>query len=132
MTARTQPIHANQYWNDTGVDLTGGTRYRLTVVPNMGEPLRDASFVARSIAGEDWDSLPHKTAELFRGKRVDDARWFALIGTIDRQHPWIVTDGGTVVAPASGRLICFFNDVQLETFYRNNQGWVVLDVEALA
>ena len=132
MTARTQPIRADRYWNDTGVDLIARTRYRLTVVPNVREPLRDASFLARSIAGEDWDSLPHKTAELFRGKRVDDARWFALIATIDRTHPWIVTDGGIFTAPASGRLTCFFNDVQLEVFYRNNSGWVVLDVEALA
>lgn len=132
MTTRTQPIRADRYWNDTGVDLIEKTRYLLSVVPNVGEPLRDASFVARSIAGEDWDSLPHKTAELFRGKRVDDARWFALIGTIDRTHPWIVTDGGIVTAAASGRLTCFFNDVQLEVFYKNNSGWVVLDVEALA
>ena len=132
MSVRTQPIRADWYWNDTGVDLVEKTRYRFAVVPDVGEPLRDASFVARGIAGEDWDSLPHKTAELFRGRRVDDARWFALIGTIDRKHSWIITDGGIVTAQASGRLICFFNDVQLEIFYRNNSGWVVLDVEALA
>src|SRR5262245_30340533 len=132
MTTRTQPIRADQYWNDTGVDLLERTRYRFSVVPDVGEALRDASFAARSIAGDDWDSLPHQTAELFHGKRMDDARWFALIGTIDRTQPWIITDGGIVTAPASGRLTCFFNDVQLEVFYRNNSGWVVLDVEALA
>jgi len=104
-------------------------RYRVSVVPDAGEPLRDASFEARSIAGEDWKSLPHKTAELLRGKRVDHARWFALIGTIDRKHPWIITEEGVFTAPASGRLYCFFNDVAWEIFYRNNRGWVILEVE---
>jgi len=128
---RTEPIHANQYWNDTGVQLTAGARYRMSVVPGIGEPLRDASFEARSIAGEDWHSLPHKTAQLIHGKRVDDAKWFALIGTVDKQHPWVITDGGLITAPADGRLMCFFNDVQFEVFYRNNHGWVVLDVQQM-
>jgi hypothetical protein len=129
MRQRTQPIHADRYWNDTGVDLTQGTQYRFSVVPDIGAPLRDASFVARSIEGEDWRSLPHKAAELVHGKRVDEARWFALIGTVDLKQPWVITDGGIFTAPAAGRLLCFFNDVQLELFYRNNSGWVVLDVE---
>ena len=132
MTVRTQRIRADQYWNDTGVDLVEAKRYRLTVVPDLGETLRDASFVASSIAGEEWNSLPHKTAELFRGKRMDDAKWFALVGTIDRKHPWVITDGGIVTPPVSGRLVCFFNDVQMEIFYKNNRGWVVLDVGMLA
>jgi hypothetical protein len=126
---RTLPILANRYWNDTGVQLTEGARYRMTVVAGAGSPLRDAKFTARSIAGEDWKSLAHKSAELVHGKRIDDARWFALIGTVEREHPWVVTDGGVVTAPASGALICFFNDVQLELFYRNNDWSVVFDVE---
>jgi hypothetical protein len=127
----TNPIHAAEFWNDTGVDLIEGVSYRFSVVPDLGEPLRDATFEARSIAGEDWQSLAHKTANLVHGKRMNDARWFALIGTIDREHPWIISDGEVVIAPTSGRLLCFFNDVQLELFYRNNSGWVVLDVESM-
>lgn len=129
MKQRTQPIQADRYWNDTGVHVTKDAQYRMTVVVGGGAPLRDASFEARSIEGEDWDSLAHKTAELVHGKRVDNAKWFALIGTIDKEHPWVITDGGIVTAPASGTLVCFFNDVQLELFYRNNKGWVTLDVE---
>jgi len=129
MTQRTEQIHADRYWNDTGVNLRQGTRYRFTVVPGIGAPLRDASYEAPSIDGVDWQSVAHKTADLFHGKRVDDARWFALIGTVDKQHPWVMSDGGIITAPASGRLICFFNDVQLELFYRNNRGWVMLDVD---
>ena len=126
---RTQPIHANKYWNDTGVRLEKNARYRTSVVPGVGAPLRDASFEARSIAGEDWKSLPHKLGELVHGKRVDDARWFALIGTIDKEHLWVIEDGAVMTAPASGTLVCFFNDVQLELFYGNNSGWVELEIE---
>jgi hypothetical protein len=132
MPTRTQPIHANQYWNDTGVDLIAHTRYRLTVMPHVGEALKDAKYEAKSIAGEDWNSLPYKIGEILHLKRMDEARWFALIGTIDRSHAWIVTDGEIVTAPASGRLICYFNDVEYEGRYKNNSGWVVLDVDAIA
>jgi hypothetical protein len=132
MTQRTLPIRADQYWNDTGIHLTKGAVYRMSVVHELGETLRDASFVARSIAGEDWQSLPHKTADLLHGKRLDDAKWFALVGTIDKEHPWVIVDGATVTSPADGSLVCYFNDVQLELFYRNNSGWVVLDVEQVA
>lgn len=128
-TQRTEPIRADRYWNDTGVRLARGMRYRARVVNGLGEPLRDASFQARGISGEDWNSLPHRTAELFHGKRRDDARWFALVGTVDREHPWLVKDGEPFTAPADGNLVCYFNDVALEIFYRNNSGWVVLDIE---
>jgi hypothetical protein len=129
MKQQTKPIQANQYWNDTGVHLAKDAHYRMSVVVGTGAPLRDASFEARSIEGEDWQSLAHKTAELVHGKRVDEAKWFALIGTIDKKYPWVITDGGIVTAPASGALVCFFNDVQFEVFYKNNSGWVTLDVE---
>jgi hypothetical protein len=125
----TTDIRADTYWNDTGIHLIAGARYRFSVVPGVGETLKDASFTARSIAGEDWTSVAHKTGELFHGKRVDDARWFALIGTIDKEHPFVITDGGAFTAPASGHLVCYFNDVQVPVFYKNNSGWIRLDVE---
>jgi len=129
---RTNPIRADQFWNDTGVDLVEGAAYRFSVAPGVGEPLMDASYPARSIEGEDWESLPHRTAALLHGKRMNDAKWFALIGTVDRKHPWVIQDGGLVTAPASGRLVCYFNDVQMDVFYKNNKGWVALEIELLA
>ena len=129
---RTNQIRADHYWNDTGIDLVANRRYRATVVPGTGEPLKDASFLATSINGEDWKSVPHATAEFLHLKRKDDALWFALIGTIAQGEGWILRDGEPFVAPATGRLVCYFNDVALERFYRDNAGWVVLDVEPLA
>jgi hypothetical protein len=131
LAQRTERIYANRYWNDTGVFLRANTRYRVKVVPNLGEPLRDASYSARSIAGEDWQSLAHRAAALAHGKRLDTAKWFALIGTVDKKHPWAMTDGGAFTVPVGGQLLCYFNDVQADWFYENNSGWVVLDVESL-
>lgn len=126
---RTRRIYASRYWNETGVLLRPGVTYRITVVPNVGEPLRDAGYTARSIEGEDWTSFAHKAASLVHGKRKDDAKWFALIGTVDKKQPWVVKDGGTFAVPVGGQLVCYFNDVQIEWFYENNSGWVVLEVE---
>jgi uncharacterized protein (DUF2235 family) len=128
-TQRTQRIYANQYWNETGVFLRPDRRYRFKVVPNIGEPLRDANNIARNIEGEDWDSAAYKAAALLHGKRKDDAKWFALIGTVDKTQPWAIKDGAEFTVPVAGQLVCYFNDVQLEWFYGNNAGWVVLDIE---
>ncbi|HET7832454.1 MAG TPA: DUF2235 domain-containing protein [Gallionella sp.] len=131
LAQRTQRIYAREYWNQTGVFLRPGVRYRARVVPGVGEPLRDASFTARSIDGEDWTSFAHKAASLAHGKRKDDAKWFALIGTVDKKHAWVMKDDGEFTVPVGGQMLCYFNDVQVEWFYENNSGWVVLDVEQL-
>lgn len=126
---RTQRVYTSKYWNETGVLLRPNATYKLRVVPGLGEPLRDAEFTARSIEGEDWNSFAHKAASLVHGKRKDDAKWFALIGTVDKAHPWVIQDGGLFSVPVGGQLLCYFNDVQIEWFYENNSGWVVLEIE---
>lgn len=128
---RTVRIYANKYWNPTGVFLRPNVKYRVRVVPGLGEPLRDANYTAASIAGENWASVPHKAASFLHGKRKDDANWFALIGTVDKTNPRILQDGGVFSMPVGGQLLCYFNDVQIEWFYENNSGWVVLEIEPL-
>jgi len=86
----TADIFADRYWNETGIHLVAECRYKFSVVSGVGATLKDASFTARSIAGEDWTSLPRKTAELFNGKRMDNARWFAPIGTVGKEHPGLM------------------------------------------
>jgi len=48
---------------------------------------------------------------------------------MDKTKPWVITDGGVFSVTTAGQLVCYFNDVQLEWFYGNNSGWVVLDIE---
>lgn len=130
---RTSRIYAFNYWNETGVYLRprNEARYRVHLVPGVGEPLRDASCRVSGIAGADWQSVPHKIADMLHGKRVNDANWFALIGTVDKKHPWVMEDDGVFSVRLGGQLVCYFNDVQAEMFYHNNSGWVVLEIEHL-
>ena len=129
LAQRTQRICANRYWNRTGIFLRPGVSYRIAIVPDQGEPLRDKNNIARSIEGEDWSGLAYKAAALAHGKRKDDAKWFALVGTVEKKHPWIMKEGAVFTAPAGGQLLCYFNDMQMPSFYKNNSGWVLLDVE---
>lgn len=129
---RTQRVYAAEYWNCTGVYLRANEDYRIKVVPNLGEPLRDASHISPTIAGEDWNTSAHNIAAKLHGKRMDSAPWFALIATVDKKHPHIVSRSPSFRVPVSGELLCYFNDVQLELFYKNNSGWVVLEVERVS
>ena len=128
LAQQTKPIYANQFWNETGVFLRAHTPYHITVLPGVGEPLRDANYFSPSIEGVEWDSLAHTSAAIMHGKRKDDANWFALIGTIDKKVPWIIKPDSEFIAPVSGQLLCYFNDVQLKAFYTNNSGWIVLKI----
>lgn len=125
---RTERIYANQYWNRTGIYLRPNVTYEVRVVPGTGEPLRDAEFLSRGIEGEEWNSIAHRTSSQIHGKRNDDAKWFALIATVDKKHPKVVKDGMQFKVPVGGQLLCYFNDVQIEWFYENNSGWVVLEI----
>jgi hypothetical protein len=129
LAQRTQRIRARDYWNATGVFLRAGVQYRARVVPGVGEPLRDKDQLSHTIAGEDWNGFTYRTAAILHGKRKNDAKWFALIGTVDQDHPWAITDGGIFTVPIGGQLLCYFNDLLVELEYRDNSGWVLLDVE---
>ena len=124
-------MDARPYWNATGALSNREQKYRLKVVEGVGEPLRDEEYVCPTIEGLESKSTPHRAAVLLGSKRKDDAKWFALIGTVDKEHPWVVKDGAEFIAEATGRLYLYFNDFQLEPYYTNNSGWVVLDLETI-
>lgn len=120
----TAPIEADKTWNETGVLLVEGSTYLISSQKIL-EPLKDASWESDSIEGKNWQGFWHK---LFaKAKRKSDADWFALIGTIDKQHPWSFKLGVKFTAPESGMLICYFNDAPM--MYWNNTGKVVLNIQ---
>jgi hypothetical protein len=118
-------IQADDPWCPTAVMLTAGQRY----------------FFRATGHWRDWNELhdvngaavpklaPFK--RLIRCKAAD-AEWFTLIGAIDkdRQSYFAIGDGSRWpagwVAPASGQLRCFANDVRL--LYCNNHGAITLQV----
>jgi uncharacterized protein (DUF2235 family) len=129
LSQRTQRIYARNYWNETGVYVRKDLQYRVRLVQGIGEPLRDDKRLAGSINGEDWTGFTYKTAELLHGKRNTKAKWFALVGTVDKEHAWPITDGDVFTPKVSGQLVCYFNDIQVELEYRDNSGWVVLEID---
>jgi hypothetical protein len=118
-------IQANDPWCPTPVVLTAGERY----------------FFRASGSWLDWreehDANGASVPKLQAFKRLirckaQDAEWFTLIGSIDKKPQSFFAIGDGLrwptgwVAPASGRLSCFANDVRL--MYFNNHGAITLQV----
>ena len=88
-------IDSAQIWNDTGIILTRNTVYRYAAVGTWTD-----ATIACDADGYDSPNFLLKLAEHWR--RVPKARWFQLIGSIDRNPNVVVVLGasGTFVAPA--------------------------------
>jgi hypothetical protein len=123
------PIDASSRWVD-GWDppyvpeilLEANTPYRFSA----GGTWCDASIAC----GPDGYSNPNLALRLAEGlRRVPGARWFMLMGTVDRDTSLLkaIGPGATITFPKSGKLSCFANDVWL--MYFNNRGSVMLTVD---
>jgi hypothetical protein len=120
-------ISARKLWNDTGIDVKEGERYRLRADGTWRDLL-----ILSGPDGYDapWYSLGQRLAGGRR--RVPSARWFALIGAVSdgRSKPFVIGSECLATMPASGSLRCFANDVR--GFYWNNFGAVSLRIERLS
>lgn len=125
-TQTTAPIYAKNEWNDTGAILEKGKTYRISSL-SIIEPLKDENWESRSIYGEDWQGFWHKLFS--KAKRNKGANWFALVGTVDKKHPWTFQYETNFIAPESGMLTCYFNDVPM--MYWNNSGKVTLNIQKI-
>lgn len=106
------------YWAPTGIMLKAGQAYRIEVV-NMKD-VRDASVRVGNLEGwpNSWTRV--LLSPLFWTRRRPFEPWFALIATVECREPRRLREGKTYVAPASGRLVCYFNDAWFA--YGNNHG----------
>lgn len=120
---RTVTVYAKPYWNRTGLQLEEGAKYDLTVP--AGLTWKDASITSGPSGYERWQMSP-----FFWLRRSMRNHWFALMGTIDQRHPFLIGDGTSHRAPASGELVCYANDAPL--FYWNNSGELTLSVTRTA
>ena len=121
-----KPIVAQNQWNDTGIMLRAGIRYRF----GLAEPvdIYDASIHVTTLDGWPfcWQWVLFTPFLRWWRRRPSDP-WFALIGTVDRKNPFrIAKDGQEYVSPANGQLVCYVND--LPGKYENNKGSIVLRV----
>lgn len=114
-------VLARKKWTDGKIDLEIGKTYGFTV---SGEWI-DWSHPSSAEGYTKWYLAPFN-----RLRRAPKARWFALIGCVERSsdHCFAITNGARIPAPASGRLYLFANDAQW--FYWNNHGKLSVSVEA--
>lgn len=111
-------IPAAAYWAETGVPVVKGRSYTVHVAEMKG--VRDAGICVHDLNG--WPPSLRRVfgASLFWTRRRTFDPWFAVIATVDRRHPQRLHPGKPYVAPASGQLVCYFNDAPCA--YGNNRG----------
>jgi hypothetical protein len=118
---RVVDVAARPRWTATGVVLVCGGRYRASAEGGW-----DDRQVRTDAAGYASPNLLFRLLERFR--RHPRARWFALVGTVDRRRATRVVLGTVAefTAPATGELVCYANDLLPMLF--NNSGSVRLTV----
>ncbi|MGC4013372.1 MAG: hypothetical protein QM755_02475 [Luteolibacter sp.] len=126
-------VESKALWNDTGITVVKGRSYRLHVSGIWYDayakctPQGPVSPLMRAYG---W---PIRWALRFTTSRDPAAIYFIPIGTIGRgtgaslpEHAFIIRDGMTWQAPASGILHAFANDWQYA--YGNNHGAIHMTV----
>lgn len=128
---------AHQHYNHTGIYLEQGATYAISVKKKgqKDQHWKDASIECDA---DGWDRDDVKLGlqevaiagmEPFR--RVADADWFCLCGSIGTQDDdaFIIGKKKDIVAPKTGELCLFAND--LNRFYGNNFGKLVVTIKRL-
>jgi hypothetical protein len=112
-------IDAADYWAETGVQVQENRAYRVKVLDMSS--VRDWNIRVQNLDG--WPRSFRRTVFtglLFWARRRPLDPWFAVIATVDRKHPRRLREDREYIAPASGELVCYFND--LPVAYGNNHG----------
>jgi hypothetical protein len=118
-----EKILADRRWNKTSLALRKGATYRFSSSMEWTDWTRHPTATGYS----DW-----KIGWLFWLRRMPRARWFSLIGAIDKRRDLrldigrLIENGEPYTAPASGTLYCYANDVWF--MYWNNRGYVTLEM----
>ena len=118
-------ICARAPWNDTGIDLSRGQKYRLAATGQWFD-----RNIETGPCGYTRNSILFRLAAPRR--RQPDANWFALIGSIGatRENQFLIACGCDYLPVQDGRLYCFANDVRIA--YCNNSGHIQLTVTRIA
>ena len=114
-------IEAKEKWNDTGIELISGQEYHFTA---RGQWI-DLTIECDT-SGYASPNLLFRATEWLR--RSPRSRWFVLITAInkDKHTQFEIGTDRTVVAPTSGILTCYANDISF--MYWNNHCSVELSV----
>jgi len=116
-------VYADRLWNDSGIDVVRGQTYNFAV-PNGEEWITGRTACGPDGCRSNWMIRPWESL-----RRVPEANWLQLIGTIGRSvKPPIVIGLGLIgFTPFyPGRLYFFAND--LPCMYWNNKGVIALRI----
>jgi hypothetical protein len=123
-----KPIIASEKWNATGICINKGTWYRITLAEPLG--VGDGSIQVTTLAGWPWCWQRIIFLPLTPLRRCPFHPWFALIGSVGKKYTFRIShDGQEIVAPVTGELWCYFNDVHWR--YYNNNGSVRLSIDTV-
>lgn len=132
-------LAARRPWAHTGLRVEKGRRYRVEVdfPKDACHPqfVKDWTIPVRDLTGWPEPAASSVTAKALSPLlRLRSAPWFALVATVDRRYPQrLAPDLGPAAAsyrpPATGELVCYFNDVCFA--YWNNHGVVRLHLTPL-
>ena len=117
-------IEAIKKWNQTPYLLTKGKKYEFSATGQWID-----WYITTDVKG--FENLWLKPFKILR--RFPNAKWFSLIGAIDRDKSTqfdiglLIDNRKTYIANKTGTLYCFANDVFLA--YANNKGAIDLKVE---
>ena len=121
-------ICAKRKWNHTGYQLDAGVTYRFSAQGEWIDLDIPYSADGGPSNGKLLQKLILRLTEHLRPRSKDN--WFALIGAIGEDESTTFLIGSSLpifVAPMSGELTCYANDVGWAYF--NNHGAVTLTVE---
>jgi hypothetical protein len=112
-------ITSTELWVDTSIRLEKGKTYEFVA----SGVWNDASIVTDA---NGYDSVNFFQRATERLRRVPQAKWFTLIGALDRRRDtqFVIGSGTRYTATVDGQLTCFAND--LRGFYFNNKGSITL------
>ena len=116
------PVYARKLWNDSGINVVSGQVF------NFAVPTGQEWTAWRTRCNADgYNSTDlNRPFEIFR--RVPNARWLQLIGTIGKSISPVIIGSQFVefLPPSAGRLYLFANDIPW--MYWNNRGMIAVRI----
>jgi hypothetical protein len=114
-------IDSIQVWNNTGITLLAGQKYHFQATGQWTD--------WKNTCDADGYQSPNFFLKLCESlRRMPQAPWFSLIGSIDKDKNsfFLIGKDKNITAPKTGQLYCFANDAIIA--YGNNRGSIQLTV----
>lgn len=130
-------VFSREKYNDPELVLKKGKEYQVFAYGIWYD--KSIACSAEGYTSEQFKGFIKIFSSLEKMRRIPDADWFSLIGVVEKSLDNIINLGGlfkesdsskvTFIAPESGRLYLFAND--LNFMYHNNREYLIVSIEEL-